>query len=179
MTFMERLIGVFKLDKSVFENVEHDESALSQAAVVITAIAILSTIGTLINNLVFSDNAQGFMALVSSFLMAYIGWGLWSAAVWIVGTKMFGGQADLPEMLRVIGFAYAPMLLQIIPCIGIVAGLLWTLAAGFVAVREGLDLDNTKAFLTIVVGFFVYLIGAAVVGMIFGVGSVFGSLLGA
>ena len=92
-----------------------------------------------------------------------------------MGTSLFGGEADLGEMLRVIGFAYAPQFLGIIPCIGWLIGAIWTLIAGFIAVRQGLDLDNTKAFLTIVIGFVVYIVGAVIVGVfIGGVGALVG-----
>jgi hypothetical protein len=33
--------------------------------------------------------------------------------------------------------------------------------AGFVAIRQGLDLDNTKTFVTIIIGFFAYVVIAA------------------
>jgi uncharacterized membrane protein YeaQ/YmgE (transglycosylase-associated protein family) len=69
-------------------------------------------------------------------------------------------------MLRVIGFAYLPMLLSIIPCIGGFIGIIWALAAGFIAIRQGLDLDNTKAFFTVVIGAVVYLVLVAVVNLV-------------
>ncbi len=72
------------------------------------------------------------------------------------------------EMLRVIGFAFTPQVLGIIPCVGAIAGAIWTLVAGFIAVRQGLDLDNTKAFLTIVVGLVVYLAISFVLNLILG-----------
>jgi hypothetical protein len=72
-------------------------------------------------------------------------------------------------MLRVIGFAYAPQILGIIPCCGWFVGLIWSLAAVFVAVRQGLDVDNTNAFLTIIVGFVLYLIGSGILSL-FGLG---------
>ena len=71
-------------------------------------------------------------------------------------------------MLRVIGFAYSPQILNIIPCVGWIIGGIWSLIAGFIAVRQGLDLDNTKAFLTIAVGFVVYIVIFIVLGLIFG-----------
>ena len=48
-------------------------------------------------------------------------------------------------------------------------GLIWSLAAAFVAVRQGLDLDNTKALLTIIIGAVVILAITAVIGALFGV----------
>lgn len=72
------------------------------------------------------------------------------------------------QMLRVLGFAYAPQVLSIIPCIGWLIGAIWSLIAAFIAVRQGLDLDNTKAFLTIIVGFVAIVLISAVLGLIFG-----------
>jgi hypothetical protein len=68
------------------------------------------------------------------------------------------GQANLGEMLRVIGFAYAPLVLFIIPCIGWVIGVIWALFAVFIAIRQGLQLDNSKAFFTMLVGAVIYII---------------------
>jgi hypothetical protein len=91
---------------------------------------------------------------------------LWSVVTWFVGTRFFGGVADVGEMLRVIGFAYLPMLFSIIPCVGGFIGIIWTFAAGFIAIRQGLDLDNTKAFFTVVIGAVVYVLLVAVVNLV-------------
>jgi hypothetical protein len=59
-------------------------------------------------------------------------------------------------MLRVIGFAFAPQALGIVPCLGTAIGFVWTCVAGFIAVRQGLDLDNTKTLITIGIGALLY-----------------------
>jgi hypothetical protein len=69
-------------------------------------------------------------------------------------------------MLRVIGFAYTPLVLSIIPCIGGVIGFIWAIAAGFIAIRQGLDLDNTKAFLTVVIGAVFYILLTVILNII-------------
>ena len=120
-----------------------------------------------------------FSSFISSIVTALLGWLVWSAVTYFVGTSFFGGQADLGEMLRVIGFAYAPQILGIIPCIGWIIGVVWTLAAGFIAVRQGLDLDNTKAALTIGIGLVAYIIIFVIIGAVFGTGAaVLSSLTG-
>lgn len=174
---IERIIGVFKLDSNTFEEIEHDQSATSQAAMVVLIVALLQAVGSAFLAL-FSD-AGFFSSLLGPLFTALVGWVVWSAVTYFVGTSLFGGKADLGEMLRVIGFAYAPQVLGIIPCIGFIIGAIWSLLAGFVAVRQGLDLDNTNAFLTIVVGFIAYIILWAIVGAIFGIGGIgLGALLG-
>jgi hypothetical protein len=71
-------------------------------------------------------------------------------------------------MLRVIGFSYAPQFLAIIPCVGGIIGAIWSLIAGFIGVRQGLDVDNTKAFLTILIGFLFFIAGSAIINLIVG-----------
>jgi hypothetical protein len=162
----EYIPGVFKLDPNTFEEIEHGENATSQAAMVVAIIALLSGFGSGFGALVSGNNF--FTNFLSSFIWVFVGWLLWSVVTYFIGTAFFKGQATVQEMLRVIGFAYAPQCLAIIPCVGWLIGLVWSLAAGFVAVRQGLDLDNMKAFFTIAIGFIIVLIGNAVIAAIFG-----------
>ncbi|MCL4304245.1 MAG: YIP1 family protein [Anaerolineae bacterium] len=173
----ERIMGVFKLNPNTFEEIEHDQSATGQAAIIVAIVALLNGLG---GGISASMNPQGggnfFLSFILFFVWAFIGWAIWSGVTYLVGTSLFGGKADMGEMLRVIGFAQAPQVLGIIPCIGII-GAFWALAAGFVAVRQGLDLDNTKAFFTILIGFLVYLAGfCAILSLVGGAGAFVGSL---
>jgi hypothetical protein len=170
---LERVIGVFKLDVNVFEEIEHDQGATGQAAIIVAIAALLAALGSGIGAS-FSDG-NFFLSFISTLIWTFVGWIVWSAVTYFVGTSLFGGVADMGEMLRVIGFAYAPQMLSVIPCIGWLVGAIWSLIAGFIAVRQGLDLDNTKAFFTVVVGFVVYIVGAVILGLfIGGVGLLFG-----
>ncbi len=164
--FMNRIIGVFKLDAATFEEIEADENATMQAALVVLVIALLGALGAGVGA---SFVQAGFLnSFASSFVSTIVTWLAWSAVTFFVGTSFFGGKSDLGQMMRVLGFAYAPQILGIIPCIGWLIGLIWSLIAAFVAVRQGLDLDNTKAFLTIVVGFVVIILISALFGLLFG-----------
>lgn len=170
--FLERIIGVFKLDANTFEEIEHDQNATVQAAIIVAVVAILGAFGSSIGAAIGDGSAVG--SFFSFVVWAFISWILWSVVTYFVGTALFNGQATVEEMLRVIGFAFAPQILGIIPCCGWFVGLIWSLVAVFIAVRQGLDLDNTNAFLTIVVGFFVSLIGFAILGLLgLGAGAIF------
>lgn len=168
----QRILGVFKLDVPTFEEIEHDASATSQAAIIVAIVAFLSALGSGFAAQVSGSNF--FSSFLSTLIWAFVGWGVWAVVSWFVGTKFFGGQATIDEMLRVIGFAYAPQFLGIIPCLGAVIGGIWSLIAGFIAIRQGLDLDNLKAALTILVGFLIYIIGSALIGLFTsGIGALF------
>ena len=169
---LERVIGVFKLDVQTFEEIEHDQNATVQAAIVVGIVALLGAIGSGISNAIGDGSFIG--GFIGSLVWAFVGWFILSAVIYFVGTSLFNGKATLDEMLRVLGFAYAPQVLAIIPCCGWIVGLIWSLAAGFIAVRQGLDLDNTNALATIVVGFIVYVIGFAILSLLgLGIGFIF------
>lgn len=190
---LQRIMGVFKLDKATFAEIEGDQSATSQAAIVVVLVALVAGIGAAVAAVMLNRTMPGLMeglsesgiegldlsmvpqmSPVGAFLNAVIGailsWLVWSALTYFIGTKLFGATADMGEMLRVIGFAQAPRLLSglsFIPCLGGIlslVGLVWALAASFVGIREGLDLDTGKTLITIIIAF----IGAIAVSFLIG-----------
>lgn len=173
---LERVIGVFKLDVATFEEIEHDRDATMQAAIVVLIVALVVGLGNGIGEAI--GEGTFISGLLGGIITTFFGWILWSAITYFVGTSFFEGQADLGEMLRVIGFAYVPQILGIIPCFGQVVGAIWTLVAGFIAVRQGLDLDNTKTFLTLVVGFIGYVALVVIYSIVVGIGGFFFGLFG-
>jgi hypothetical protein len=105
---------------------------------------------------------------------------------WFVGTKLFGGTATPGELLRTIGFAQSPGVLNVLSFIPIIGGFIsiitgiWSLVAGVVAVRQALDFDTGKAIMTTVVGWIflvlvVVLITAVVGGAALGLGAMTGA----
>jgi hypothetical protein len=162
---LARIIGVFKLDVATFEEIEHNQSLTLWATLIVVAVSVISGFGNAFFNLIVNKSFIGgfFGAIFSTIL----GWLAWSVVTWFVGTRFFNGQADVGEMLRVIGFAYAPLVLSIIPCIGGVVGGVWAIIAGFIGIRQGLDLDNTKTLYTVAVGVVVYVILTIIVNVIF------------
>lgn len=175
---IDRIIGVLKLDVNTYEEIEADESATGQAAIVVAVVAV---VGGLISGGINAAMGGSFLgSFLNQLLTAFIGWFIWSAATYFVGTSFFGGKATIGEMLRVLGFAQAPGILGIIPVCGSFVGWLWTLVCTFIAIRQGLDLDNTKAALTAVIAFVAVFLVSLVIGLILGaIGLTAGAGLGA
>lgn len=171
---MERLIGILKLDIDTYEEVEHDESAMSQALTVVGVVAVLGAIGTGLS----SGDGGGLVGAISSLLGALIGWWVGAWVTYKVGTSLFKGQADAThqEMLRVLGFAQAPMALGVfafIPVVGPILGVVgwvWSLCTYFIAVRQGLDISNLQTVITILVMMAVYF--AIIFGLAMGIAAV-------
>lgn len=159
-----RIIGVFKLDAETFEEIEHDASLTLPAALIVVLVSLVSGIGNgFFNGFIHKTFLNGF---IGSLIGVLLGWLLWSAVTLFVGTRFFHGEADLGQMLRVIGFAFLPMLLSIIPCVGGVIGIIWAVATMFIAIRQGLDLDDMKTFLTVVLGALAYVILMGIMNLI-------------
>ena len=189
---INRIKGILFLDSAAFEEVEHDEKATGQALLIVIVSSILAAIGAS-SGPFFLSMASGItpfghspwlaslgtaVSLVLVFLLvafwSTLAWLVWAAATYFIGTKIFHGEATYNEMLRVTGFAYAPlafMLLRAIPCIGLFISFLvivWALAAAFIGVREGLDLDFGRTLVTVAAGWFIYAIGMGILFSIFG-----------
>ncbi|MBI3967500.1 MAG: YIP1 family protein, partial [Chloroflexi bacterium] len=101
----------------------------------------------------------GMIQLVLGIIAAFVGWVVWAYLTYFIGTSIFGGTATPGEMLRTIGFAESPSVLNIlsfIPFLGAIIGLvaaIWALVCGVVAIRQALDFSTGKAILTAVIAF--------------------------
>ena len=173
----ERMMRAARLDVNLYEEVEADQSATSQAATVVGITAVCSAIGTAIAAMQQPDGGAGsaVLAVVLAIVGAFLGWVLWSYITYWIGTSIFKGTATPGELLRTIGFAQSPGVLNILSFIPIVGGIvslvvgIWSLIAGVIALRQALDISTGQAVITAIIGFIpmvlVYcLIGAVVTG---------------
>ncbi len=171
-SFTERMIGAATLNVKTYEEVEHDESALPQAMAVVALSVIASGIG--------SAGFGGSRGLVGGLITAGVGWVVWAGIIFVVGTKLLpepSTKADFGQLLRTIGFAASPGILNIlgiIPFFGWLVRLvvwIWQLMTTVVAVRQALDYKSTgKAVVVCLVGFVAYLFVAFWLAAFFGLG---------
>lgn len=177
---IDRIRGALLLDQATFSEVENDAGANGQAAFIVIIASIMAAIGSASDPFTASIAAgrnpfsfgQGsaLLAFVGIALWSIVAWLVWAAVTYFVGTKIFHGDATYGEMMRVTGFAYAPvafMILGVIPCIGFALSLIvlvWALAAVIVGVREGLDLDFGRTLVTVILGWLVFGIGMGLIG---------------
>jgi hypothetical protein len=170
-----RMIRAARLEKAFYNEVEADASLNNEALLVVIIGALASGVGGLIGA-IFGGLSAAITNMIVGILMVVISYFIWVYVTHFVGTRFFGGTGDVGELRRTLGYAMAPQVLNIlgfIPCLGGVISLVvwvWTLAAGFIAVREGMDLDNSKALITVVVGWVIVLIVYAILGVLFSIG---------
>src|SRR5262252_8831353 len=104
-----RMIGAMQADVKTLTEIENDPSAFGQAVTVI----VIAGVASLIGNIFRVGIGGGIFALVAS-LAEYA---LFSLLVFLIGTKIMpepATKADFNETFRVVGFAAAPGVLNVL-----------------------------------------------------------------
>jgi len=138
-----RLTRMIKMDHTVYDEIAVDEDATIEAAIIVVASALASALGAVYG-------PGGFWGTLLSHVALW--WLLWSLAIWIVGSKLFSSQSTFLNILRVLGYIAAPMVLGLIPWIGNFVGTLLSLVLAFFAIRETMDLSTERTVLTVIIG---------------------------
>jgi len=179
---VSRVGRVLRLDRTVFREVESDTTAMGQAWTVVILATLSTALGGFLREMVAGSGlGRPILGLVSGLIIGLVGFLVWSFVVYFVGTRFFSGRADYSEMIRTLGFAYSPNIFSIVAAVPVIGALLsflislWGIVAGFFAVREGLDLDTTKAILTIIISVVVlFLFTLVVTAVLVPLGAVLG-----
>lgn len=141
-TFVFRVFGALMLNAAAFEDVEATPRAAWQATVVV----ILSSLATGIGVGGLYGRHLSMFAITS--LVALVTWVAWATLTVQIGTRVLPEpqtRADLGQMLRTLGFAAAPGLLQVFAVFPrvmvpvLVVTTVWMFAAMVVAVQRTLD----------------------------------------
>lgn len=171
-SLVDRMVGAARLDSATYEAVEHDTNATTQAAIVVVLAAIAGGIGSLGGD----HPARGF---ISGIIGGLIGWVAFAAAAYFVGTKILaasGTEADLGQLLRVLGFAQVPSLITVlgfIPVLGAILGLIafiWIILTTITALKSALEMETGRAIGTAILAIIAEVIVIAIVAAIIGVG---------
>ncbi len=156
---INRVIRAAMLDVDLYEEVEADSSLNTEALAIVIIISLISGIGTALGQLFGEAGMGGFiMTLILTPIFAVIGYLVWAVVAMLVGTNFFGGTTDFGEMRRVLGYAYGPNILGVFGFIPVVGGLvslaggIWALVTGVVAIRQAMDFDTGKAVVTVIIG---------------------------
>ena len=106
--FVNRIIRACKLDVNLYEEVETDKSATIQAAIVVVLYSLALSVGAYFT--------YGAINIFIPILASLSGWLITSLLIYFVGAKLFpdtNTESNPGELLRTIGFSYAPGLIRI------------------------------------------------------------------
>jgi hypothetical protein len=148
-SFGDRLIGVIRLNRPIYEAIKRDPRATTQALLIViflglaTGIALTTTSfdinttgmdgesASLVNEMTqaftFETNGQKVVALIASVITSLIGWYITSWLLKFVGSRMsrqLGDRTTSEEVRRLVGWGYAPQLASFLAPIPVVGALL-------------------------------------------------------
>jgi hypothetical protein len=162
----ERIVRAMRLDANLYEEVEADTGAMGQAMLIV----VLASAAGGVANMSATGRSAGFVA---GMLGALLGWYVWAFLTYMIGTRLLPEaktEADMGQLLRTIGFAAAPGLIQIVGIIPALAKLsisvasIWTLIATVVAVRQALDYESTGR--AVAVCFVGWVVQGVIIGLV-------------
>jgi hypothetical protein len=168
----DRVMRAIRLDATLFREVADNDQYTNEAFIIVLIVSLFSAAGAAIGA-AMADGQPLLMFFTNLFSTILLGWLLWAVIAYFVGTAL-EGKSSVVEMARTLGYANAPGLLGVfsfIPCVGwlvALAGVLLSLAAGVIAIRESMEFDTTKAIVTAVLGFIIYIVVRIVIGLVMG-----------
>jgi len=143
-SFVERVTGVLRLDASAYDEAGADPAALGQAAAVVLAAAAAGAVSA-------KGGPFGGPGIAFAFQVVLY-WPMSALLVWAVG-NWFGHPSQLGRVLRIMGFAMAPLLLSVVNVVPnewvrVAGALLSTallIATYVVGVRQALQTSTGRA----------------------------------
>ncbi len=177
---MDRIMGVLTLKAPTYRAIADDQSATSQAAIIVVIVTLISGF---FSGIVSTNASTGStsVSIVGAILGAIVGliFGLigWVVAAWILQfvAKQLGGKTDTGEMLRVTGFVQVFGLVSILNVLALagtalacITGLIGFVVAilrliGYViGVREAAEFSTGNAIITAIIAAIVQFIIVAI-----------------
>ena len=144
--FVGRIIGAARLKRDVYEEIEHDQSATRQAAIVVVGTSLAAGIGGI--------STGGPLGLVAFAIAGLASWAVWAWIAYFVGTRVFATaetSADWGELARTLGFASSPRILYLL---GLVPGIfevvsffvgIWVILTTITALKAALEMGTWRA----------------------------------
>ncbi len=175
MNYFQRLKKAIFLDVAFYEEVEKDKKFNDQALMTVAFVSVVQ--GLMIAGFAPIALVQGILGSLVRFLF-------WAFFIAFVGTRILPEpetKSNTGELIRTLGFAYAPGLLVVLKIVPIISTFvdpvvtILQLAAMTIAVRQALDFNSTVravgvcivAFilmilaLTLFIGFTAFFVGIA------------------
>lgn len=143
--FFRRFIGALVLDAGMYEDIEADRRSAMQSVTVVAVVCVAGGIAG-------TGLGLGAPAFVSGAIIALGAWLVWAATIVALGTSALAEpqtRTDVPQLLRVLGYAAAPGVFVVMAAMPATAPFVlllvsaWMIAAAVIAVRQALDYRST------------------------------------
>jgi hypothetical protein len=167
---IDRALGILQLKDSTYEEIEHDSNATVQAAIIVVIAGLAAGIGAIDDE---------WYSIIVGPIAQIVGWIVGSAVILFVGTRIIPSgqtQADLGQVLRLIGFASVAGIANIvgfIPVVGAIVGIIvfvWGIVMTIKGIMHALEMSVGRAIATALLAWIAIGIVFAIFAAIFGVG---------
>ena len=180
------LLRLAKLDLTVFDDVKDQVAATVPAIAVVVAASLLAGLGSWLWWIQqdFGPGADSktfevfFKSLVLGGIFQSALWFLWVYIAAMILSRGFGASADINQMVRTMGLAFAPMAISLLMVIRVltipfgVIGIAGAVLLSHVAIQATTTAESRQVVLANVVGFVVF---AVVLGILANVSEVYNS----
>lgn len=167
-----RLRRLAMLDTTVFDEVRTDRDSTVPALIVAISATVVAALGGWLWWVFDAEPVLGtpsggelfIQSVIVGSIVSVLLWSVWLAIAYVVLTQVFRAHADLNELVRVMGFAAAPlalMLLMFIPGIDFgvgLAALVLFFGANLIGVQTVTDADAGRVLIATATGFAVWAI---------------------
>ena len=161
---LRRIVGVARLNGSVFRSLKEDHAATSQSLLILGTVGLsfglgfATSLGTDLREILLGAVVGGAVAFVLGFV--------WLSLSYLVGTRLFRGTTTYWGLARPLFFSSSPgliFLLTIIPVrpiqdVARSVGVAWIAIASVSAVKNALGFDSQRGFMTFIIVAFIILI---------------------
>jgi hypothetical protein len=158
-----RIIQVARFDKSAIQELRDDKTATGQALGVLLLVGLCYGLGYSIFNGIQGRNLsldQTISETIANLIFTDFAVFVWSATIFLVGTKLFQGTTGYWQLARPFFFSTGPGILFILiaipfrPIIIATAAIAaaWIVSAGFFVLKNVMGFNLQRALLTSVVG---------------------------
>jgi len=164
LTFINRVLGVIKIDADVFEEIKNDNSLIFQGAIVALLTSIANAL--IAKKYVPILAAYDFPILIIIFVWMFLNWYFLSHLINFIGFKMFPeGEAKnkYRSLLSGVGYSYSPELIKfLILCYpGLIKAIsfgtfVWVIACQVVATKVIFNFKSSWKSLGVVVLSYVF-----------------------
>ncbi len=152
-SFVDRVLGILKLDRPTYERIAADPNAMTQAVGIVLAVSVANGI---------AQSTGDGPGIIGGMLAGVVGWAIIGAAVAWIGQRMAGPHSEIPlqRSLRLLGWAMAPTILYLLtplPLGGLIsfAASIWAFVAYVVAVQVLTKVSVGKAILILIAAAFI------------------------
>jgi ABC-type uncharacterized transport system permease subunit len=158
-----RILRIAKFDTKTIQDLKEDKTATGQAIAVLLLVGLTYGFGysalTGLQTHSLSAN-QLISGTIANMIFTDFAAFIWSATVFLVGTKLFQGRTSYWQLARPLFFSTAPGVIFILIAIpfspiiftAAVIASAWIVLGEFVALKNAMGFNSQRAILTSVVG---------------------------